>query len=69
MSITTMAIRFRATYGKGSVLYQPKTRKLAEQIMLLHTNLGDSIEMLEDTDDEGQTSETEEINGNANTLH
>lgn len=36
-------------------VYQPKNRKLAEQIMELHRNMGDGIEILEeDADDEAE---------------
>lgn len=41
-------------------IMEPKTRKLAEQLMQLHLNLGDSIEILEDDD-----PETEEVSGDS----
>lgn len=40
-------------------VYEPKTRKIAEQIMLLHRNMGDDILILEEDppeDDDTQTS-------------
>lgn len=29
-------------------VYEPKSRKLAQQIMALHTGMGDSIEIIEE---------------------
>lgn len=37
------------TYQMGTV-YEPKNRKHAEQIMALHRNMGDGIEVIEEDD-------------------
>lgn len=33
-------------------VYEPKTRKVAEQIMALHRGMGDDIEILEDNEED-----------------
>lgn len=43
-------MRFKAVHpvwGEMPYVYEPKTAKLAEQIMLLHRNMGDEILVLE----------------------
>jgi len=47
-------MKFRTFDPKGvyktEAIYDPKTRKLAEQIMALHKGMGDGIEILEEDD-------------------
>lgn len=48
-------MRFKVLHPKWGELpyvYEPKTLKLADQIMTLHRNMGDDILMLDDTDPE-----------------